>query len=302
VLLKSKGIKSMKNFDYFSPCTLQEGLSLLDNYQQKAKVLAGGTDLVAQMRAGRIQPTVIIDIKRIPELNRLEWSADKTLHIGAAVPISTVVGFPSLVQRFSMLHQGCSLIGSTRIRNRATIGGNICNAAPSADSAPPLLCLGARAVLANCTGTRTVPLESIFRGPGKISLAPNELLLEIEIPAPPNHSAGCYLRHTPREEMDIAVVGVAAFLVLSPRSKVCQEARIALGAVAPTPIRVPQAEALLAGKSLNEEDIEKVAKQVAEAASPISDIRSSAEYRKELLKVLTRRALNGACESLNIQI
>jgi len=292
----------MKNFDYFSPCTLQEGLSLLDNYQQKAKVLAGGTDLVAQMRAGRIQPTVIIDIKRIPELNRLEWSADKTLHIGAAVPISTVVGFPSLVQRFSMLHQGCSLIGSTRIRNRATIGGNICNAAPSADSVQALLCLGAKAVLASSAGTRVIPLNSFFRGPGKTALAPNELLVEIEIPAPPAHSAGYYLRHTPREEMDIAVVGVAVFLIFAPRSKVCQEARIALGAVAPTPIRVPQAEALLAGKKPGEADIEKVAEKVAEAASPISDIRSSAEYRRELLKVLTRRTIKGACETLGIQI
>jgi carbon-monoxide dehydrogenase medium subunit len=292
----------VKNFEYFAPNTLQEGLSLLDNYQQKAKILAGGTDLIAQMRAGRVQPAVIIDVKRIPELNRLAWSADKTLHIGAAVPISTIVGFPYFMQRFSMLYQGCSLIGSTRIRNRATIGGNVCNAAPSADSAPALLCLGAKAVLAQCTGTRVVPLDSIFRGPGKISLAPNELLMEIEIPVPPTHSAGCYLRHTPRDEMDIAVVGVAAFLVLSPHSKVCREARIAVGAVAPTPIRVPQAETLLSGKKLNNEDIEMTAEKVAESASPISDIRSSAEYRKELLKILTRRTLEEACESLNIQI
>lgn len=292
----------MKNFEYFTPNTLQEGLSLLDNYSQKAKVLAGGTDLIAQMRTGRVQPAVIIDVKKIPELNRLEWSADKTLHIGAAVPISTVVNFPCFMQRLNILYQGCSLIGSNRIRNRATIGGNVCNAAPSADSAPALLCLDAKAILAQCEGTRIVPLGSIFRGPGKTSLAPNELLMEIEIPAPPPHSAGCYLRHTPREEMDIAVVGVAAFLVLSPRSKVCQEARIAVGAVAPTPLRVSQAETLLSSKNLSKEDIEKVAEKVSESASPISDIRSSAEYRKELLKVLTRRTLNEACESLNILI
>ena len=292
----------MKSFEYFVPHTLQEGLALLDNKGQKAKILAGGTDLIAQMRAERVQPTTIIDIKKIPELNRLEWSADKTLHIGAAVPISKVVAFPHFTERFNILNQGCSVIGSTRIRNRATIGGNICNAAPSADSIPPLLCLKARAVIAHDAGTRVIPLEHFFRGPGETTLAHNELLVEIEIPASPTHSAGLYLRHTPREEMDIAVVGVAVFLVLAHGSQVCQQARIAVGAVAPTPIRVPQAEVLLTGKNISKEDIEKTAEKVAEAASPISDIRSSAGYRKELLKVLTRRTLKGACESLNIQI
>ena len=292
----------MKSFEYFVPHTLQEGLALLDNKGQKAKILAGGTDLIAQMRAERVQPTTIIDIKKIPELNRLEWSADKTLHIGAAVPISKVVAFPHFTERFNILNQGCSVIGSIRIRNRATIGGNICNAAPSADSIPALLCLKARAVIAHDAGTRVIPLEHFFRGPGETTLAHNELLVEIEIPASPTYSAGFYLRHTPREEMDIAVVGVAVFLVLAHGSQVCQQARIAVGAVAPTPIRVPQAEVLLTGKNISKEDIEKTAEKVAEAASPISDIRSSAGYRKELLKVLTRRTLKGACESLNIQI
>jgi carbon-monoxide dehydrogenase medium subunit len=292
----------MKDFEYFAPRSVQEALALLDDAKSKAKVLAGGTDLIAQMRGGRVEPARIIDIKNIPELNRLELSADKTLHIGAAVPLSKIVAFAPVIQKFAILHQGCAVIGSTRIRNRATMGGNICNAAPSADSVQALLCLGAKAVLASSAGTRVIPLNSFFRGPGKTALAPNELLVEIEIPAPPAHSAGYYLRHTPREEMDIAVVGVAVFLIFAPRSKVCQEARIALGAVAPTPIRVPQAEALLAGKKPGEADIEKVAEKVAEAASPISDIRSSAEYRRELLKVLTRRTIKGACETLGIQI
>jgi carbon-monoxide dehydrogenase medium subunit len=292
----------MKDFAYFRPNTLQEAFSLLDDKKSKAKVLAGGTDLIAQMRAGSLQPDFIIDVKKIPELNRLELSADKTLHIGAAVPLSKICALPPVIQKFAILHQGCSVIGSTRIRNRATMGGNICNAAPSADSVPALLCLGTKASIASSAGTRVIPLNSFFRGPGKTALAYNELLVEIEIPAPPAHSAGYYLRHTPREEMDIAVVGVAVFLIFAPRSKVCQEARIALGAVAPTPIRVPQAEALLAGKKPGEADIEKVAEKVAEAASPISDIRSSAEYRRELLKVLTRRTIKGACETLGIQI
>jgi carbon-monoxide dehydrogenase medium subunit len=297
-----KGDKSMLDFEYFAPRFLNEALSLLANERQKAKILAGGTDLIAQMKDGRTNPAVIIDIKGIPELNRLEMSEDETLHIGAAVPITKIIAFSPIIERFSVLHQACSLIGSTRIRNRATMGGNICNATPSADSSPPLLCLGAKAIVARLEGTRVLTLENFFLGPGKTSLAPDELLVEIQIPMPSAHSAGCYLRHTPREEMDIAVVGVATFLVLDPRHKICQEARIALGAVAPTPIRVPQAEALLAGKSLSKEDIGKVAEQVAEVASPISDIRSSAEYRRELLKVLTRRTIKGACEALSVPI
>jgi len=292
----------MKNFEYFAPSSLPEALSLLDKERQRAKILAGGTDLIAQMRAGRTQPTALIDVKKIPELNRLEWSADKVLHIGAAVPISKIINFLQGMQKFSILQQACALIGSTRIRNRATIGGNICNAAPSTDSSPALLCLGAKVTMAQIKETRTIPLEDFFLGPGKTTLAPNELLVEIAIPAPPDHSTGCYIRHTPREEMDIAVVGVGVFLVLAPRSKVCKEARIALGAVAPTPIRALDAESLLVGKSPDKELIEKIAEKVAEAASPISDIRSSAEYRKELVKVLTRRTLKGACEALNIQI
>jgi carbon-monoxide dehydrogenase medium subunit len=201
-----------------------------------------------------------------------------------------------------MLYQGCSLIGSTRIRNRATVGGNVCNAAPSADSSPALLCLGAKAVIARQKGSRVIPIEELFRGPGKTSLAADELLVELEIPAPPAHSAGCYQRHTPREEMDIAVVGVATFLAVAPRSKTCKEARIALGAVAPTPIRVPAAETLLAGKTLTKAMLDEVAEKVAAAASPITDIRSSAEYRRELVKVLTRRTLKATCAALSIQI
>ncbi len=292
----------MKNFEYYAPGSLPEALALLGESKQKSKVLAGGTDLIAQMRAGRVQPSIIIDIKQIPELNRLEWTEDKTLHIGAAVPVSTLVDFPHFQERLGMLYQGCSLIGSTRIRNRATVGGNVCNAAPSADSSPALLCLGAKAVIARQKGSRVIPIEELFRGPGKTSLAADELLVELEIPAPPAHSTGCYQRHTPREEMDIAVVGVATFLAVAPRSKTCKEARIALGAVAPTPIRVPAAETLLAGKSLSKKIIEEVAEKVAAAASPITDIRSSAEYRRELVKVLTRRTLKATCVALSIQI
>jgi carbon-monoxide dehydrogenase medium subunit len=287
----------IRSFEYYAPHSLKEALSLLENRREEAKVLAGGTDLIVQMKDGRARPAVIVDAKKIPELNRLEWSEDGTLHIGAAVPLSKIVAFPPVMGRFDILYQACSIIGSLQLRNRGTIGGNICNAAPSADTAPPLLCLGAKAIVAKLGGTRIIPLGSFFHGPGMTELAPNELLVELEIPAPPPRSSGCYLRHTPRQEMDIAVVGVASFLVLATKKNLCQEARIALGAVAPTPIRVPQAESMLAGRVLTEEAIEETAEKAAEAARPISDVRGSAEYRKEIVKVLTRRTLKKAWDA-----
>ncbi len=287
---------SVRNFEYCAPHSLTEALSILDNQKEKAKVLAGGTDLLVQMKEGRVHPAVIVDMKNIPELNCLECDKDGTLHIGAAVSLSKIIAFPTVIQKFDMFHQACSLIGSAQIKNRATAGGNICNAAPSADAPPPLLCLGAKAISAKAGGTRTVPLESFFCGPGQTILAFNEILVELEVPAPPALSAGCYLRHTPREEMDIAVVGVASFLVLANDNR-CREARIALGAVAPTPIRVPEAEAILTGGILSESAIEQAAEQAAKSARPISDVRASAEYRRELVKVLTRQTLKRAWEA-----
>ncbi len=288
----------MIRFEYLAPSSLEEALSTLDRRRNQARILAGGTDLIVQMRHSQICPPLIVDAKKIPELNRLEWSEGEGLHIGAAVPLSKVATFPPLMEKFGILAQACSAIGSVQIRNRATVGGNICNAAPSADTPPPLLCLGARAVVASLNGTRVVPLESFFLAPGQTALDPNELLVEIEIPTPPTSSAGCYLRHTPREEMDIAVVGVASLLVLE--GKTLQDAKIALGAVAPTVIRAPQAEAVLTGRAPSQDLIEETATRAAEAIEPISDVRGSAEYRRELVKVLTRRTLKRACEALGI--
>jgi carbon-monoxide dehydrogenase medium subunit len=291
----------IKSFEYYAPRSLKEALSILGNRGKEAKVLAGGTDLIVQMKDGRAHPAVIVDVKKIPELNRLEWNEAKSLYIGAAVPLSKIVAFPPVMENFSILHQGCSSIGSVQLRNRGTVGGNICNAAPSADSAPPLLCLGAKAMVARHGGNRTIPLDSFFRGPGQTALGDDELLLGLEVPVPPTPSSGCYLRHIPRQDMDIAVVGVASFLVCDTQGNRCREARIALGAVAPTPIRVPQAEAVLAGKVLTEEAIEEAAEQAAEAAQPISDMRGSAEYRREIVEVLARRTLKRAWETYSIR-
>ena len=292
----------MIKFEYQAPGSLEEALSILDRHKGQASILAGGTDLTVLMKHGQTCPALIVDVKRIPELNRLEWSEGDGLHIGAAVPLSKLTTFPPLLERFHILAQACSVIGSVQIRNRATMGGNICNAAPSADTPPPLLCLGAKAVVACLQGTRIIPLEDFFLAPGQTALDYGELLVEIEIPTPLTSSAGCYFRHTPREEMDIAVAGVASFLVLKPHDNTLQDARIALGAVAPTPIRARQAEAKLIGRTPAQEIIAGAAERVVEATQPISDMRGSAEYRSELVKVLTRRTLVRACEALGIEI
>ena len=294
--------RSIGQFEYRKPGSLRETLRLLKNKGAHIKVMAGGTDLILQIKQGQISPSLVLDVKNVPELNRLEWNEAGGLHIGAAVPLSKLLASAIVSERFNILAQACSVIGSMQIRNLGTVGGNICNAAPSADLAPALLCLGARAIVASNTGTRKVNLDDFFVAPGETIMGSNELLIEIEVPTPPAHSAGCYMRHTTREEMDIAVAGVASFLTMSPRSKKLKEVRIALGAVAPTPLRAHDAEALLIGKAVTQRIIEEVAEKAAEEANPISDIRASAEYRRELVKVLTRRTLQKSCEMLGIEI
>jgi carbon-monoxide dehydrogenase medium subunit len=295
-------VRSIDKFEYRVPDSLPEVLKILERETFAGKVLAGGTDLVLQMKQGLVRPSFVVDVKQVPELNKLEWSEQGGLAIGAAVPLSQLLAFTELPKEFGVLLEACALIGSMQIRNRGTIGGNLCNAAPSADSAPPLLCLGAKVVLASSKAFRTIPLDDFFLAPGKTALTADELLVEIKVPTPPARSAGCYMRHTTREEMDIAVVGVASFLTLSPQKGRPKKARIALGAVAPTPIRVHTAEAALVGKAVTKEMIEEAAENAAGEASPISDLRGSREYRREMVRVLVRRTLLSACERLGIEV
>jgi CO/xanthine dehydrogenase FAD-binding subunit len=294
--------RSIGKFKYQAPDSLTEVLKILETPDLAGKILAGGTDLILQMKQGIVRPVSVIDVKQIPELIRLEWDPQRGLRLGAAVPLNRLLTFPGLPKAFSILLQACSLIGSTQINNRGTVGGNICNAAPSADSAPPLLCLGARVVLSSHKATRTMALEDFFLAPGKTALTDDELLVEIEVPNPSTPSAGSYLRHTTREEMDISVAGVASFLTFSPQNGRLLSARIALGAVAPTPMRALRAEAILAGKTVIPQMIEQAAEQAAAEAKPISDLRGSSDYRRELVRVLTRRTLRSACKELGFEV
>jgi carbon-monoxide dehydrogenase medium subunit len=294
-------VQTIAEFTYKTPRTLDEALRLLEQGKAGARILAGGTDLVLQMKQRLLTPSLVIDIKNVPDLDRLDWSEKGGLHIGASVSISKLLALEVLLKRFSVLAQACRVIGSTQIKNRATLGGNICNAAPSADSAPALLCLGASGILKRSGSTRTISLEEFFKSPGKTAVRDNELLVEIDVPTPPANSAGCYLRHTTREEMDISVVGVASYLELSPDKKV-KTARITLAAVAPVPMRAHQAESILQGKAVTADAIEAAAVKAAAEASPITDMRGSAEYRREIVKVLTRRTLKKCGEDLGLKL
>jgi carbon-monoxide dehydrogenase medium subunit len=285
----------VNNFDYSRPTRLKEAIALLKG--RGAKVIAGGTDLLVQMRQGEVRPSRLVDVSGLPELSQIKTSKGGGLRIGSATLIRTLERDPLIRERFPIISQAAAYIGSVQIRNLATVGGNLCNAAPSADMAPPLLTLGARAIIAGPKGEKTMALEDFFRGPGETVLGKGELLVALELDALPKRSGGCYQRITTRKAMDIAFIGVASVIVLDGKSSKCKEARIALGAVAPTPIRAREAENMLAGCQLDDESIEAAAGQAAEEARPISDLRAGAEYRREMVKVLTRRTLHISLKS-----
>jgi carbon-monoxide dehydrogenase medium subunit len=234
----------------------------------------------------------VIDLSGVPPLGKLGHANGAGLRIGAAVAARTLERDPDVARRYSALAESAALVGSVQIRNLATLGGNLCNAAPSADMAPPLLALEAEAVIAGPRGTRRVPFASFFTGVRRTVLTPDELLVEIVVPAPGPGSGGSYRRHTPRRELDIAVVGVASQLTLANGR--CTKARIALAAVAPTPVRAMSAERLLEGHPVTPDLIERAAHAAVEAARPISDQRGSADFRRHLVQVLTRRTLTTA--------
>jgi CO/xanthine dehydrogenase FAD-binding subunit len=287
--------RRLPGFNYLAPATLDEALSLLARYKGKAKVIAGGTDFVPKLKRREIgAPERVIDLKGIPGLDDIKYDVSG-LSLGALVTIGAVETSAIIGEKFSILAQAARGMASPQVRNRGTIAGNICNAVPSADSAPALLTLGAKLKLVSRKGERTVSIEDFFTGPGQTALADDEILQEIQIPHPPPNSQGVYLKLTPRRAMDLAIVGVA--VVIIPQDGVCQDIRIALGAVAPTPIRTRKAEAVLKGQKLDDNLIEKAARTAAGQSRPIDDHRASAEYRRDMVEVLVRRAIKQAIGS-----
>ena len=284
----------MRELEFHTPTRLDEAVAILERHNGQARCLAGGTDLIAQLKERRRQASAIVDIKWIPDVNVLSYDPVVGLRIGAGVSCTTILKHPDVQANYPALAYACGLVGSKQIQNRATVGGNICNAAPSGDTLAPLLCYDARAKIAGPTGERELPLGEIWAGPGRLTLASGEMLVEVILPPPPDRSAAHYLRFIPREEMDIAVAGVGSWLRLAPGGRECVEARIALCAVSPVVMRVPAAEAVLVGREPTETAFAEAGRLAAEAAQPISDVRGSAEYRRELVNVLTIRTLLAA--------
>ncbi|HEV8226788.1 MAG TPA: xanthine dehydrogenase family protein subunit M [Methylomirabilota bacterium] len=281
----------MRRFELALPESLDDCLRLLAQRGPETKLLAGGTDLLPQMKNGVVIPKRVIDLSGVARVKILECDA-KGLRIGSAVPARQVEQDTRVRDTYTAVAESAALLGSVQVRNLASVGGNICNAAPSADMAPPLIAMEAQAVIAGPKGERRVPLSDFFTGVRKTVVGPDELLVEIFVPAPGPHSGGCYIRHTPRRELDIAVVGVSSQVTIA--NGVCAKARIALAAVAPTPVRATAAEAALEGKPLTPELIERAADLAGQSAKPISDQRGSAEFRRHLVRVLTRRTLTTA--------
>lgn len=281
-------------FEYLEPASLEEAITLLEHYDGRAKVIAGGTDLVVQMRKGEIKPQYIINIARLPGLDYISFSDKEGLKLGALTTIRALEDSQELQQSYPAIPLMASQMATPGVRSMATLGGNLGNAAPSADTAPILIGLSAQAKIVGPEGERTVQLENFYTGPGSTCLGKGELLREIQMPVPPPHTGAVYLKHGARGAADLAIVGVATVITLEPKGEVCREAKVVLAAVAPTPIRAFQAEAILRGKKIDEKIIEASAQAASGEARPITDVRAPASYRREMVKVFTRRAIRQA--------
>jgi carbon-monoxide dehydrogenase medium subunit len=278
---------------YASPSSVEEATGVLAG-ALSAQVFAGATDVVPQIRAGRKQPEILVDLKGIKELLNVSNEATHW-RVGAATPTARLTENSDFSFEFPGLSEAAGLIGSDQIQNRSSLGGNLCNGSPAADSVPAMVVNGVRAVVAGGSGSRTVPVSEIVTGPGKTSLADDEFIVEFEIDHMPAHTGDAYLRLIPRTEMDIAVVGVGVRVTLDDGGQV-SAADIVLGAVAPTIVRVPEAEAALVGNQINDEILATVSAAASAACNPIDDKRGTIAYRKQVAGVLAKRAVLLAAE------
>jgi len=286
----------MQSFDYLAPGSAQEVISLLAGKNGDACILSGGTDLLVQLRESRRKTKLVIDIKNIPELTQITFDPRNGLRIGAATPCHQICRDPNVIKHYSGLVDGISLIGGVQIQNRASVGGNLCNASPAADSIPALIVHEASCTIAGPNGSRTIPVEEFCIAPGKNALQEGEFLTSINVPPPKEKFGAHYLRFIPRNEMDIAVVGAGASVVMDKDRKRFVSARIALGAVAPTPLLASDAGTFLLGKEVTRETVQEAARMAQAIARPITDLRGTAEHRKHLCAVLVERALDKAIE------
>ena len=286
----------MKDFEFAAPRSVGEAISLLAEKGSRAMVLAGGTDILVQLRSGRRTVDRLVDVKNIPETNEISYTPQDGLQLGASVPCCRIYQNAAVSEAYPGLIDCAALIGGIQIQGRASLGGNLCNAAPSADGIPPLIVLGATCQVAGPNGTRTVAAENFCTAPGQNVLEDGEFLVAIHLPPPVAHSGAHYLRFIPRNEMDIAVAGVGSSVVLDASGKSFVSARVSLASVAPTPLYVKEAGDALAGKEVSDDAIEEAAEATMAAAKPIADMRGTIPQRKHLVGVLTRRTLKGAID------
>jgi len=277
----------MTEIQYVAPSTLDEAISAYAAASGAARILAGGTDLLVQMRSGMVKPGLIVDIKKIDELNAIEELPDGRFRVGAAVPGAVLEEHPKFGKVWPGVLEALNLIGSTQVQGRASAGGNLCNGSPAADSVPALVAAAAIATIKGPNGTRELPVENVPAGPGKTNLAPGEILVSFIFPARPKGSGDAYLRMIPRTEMDIAVVGCGVNLTMD--GDTCTAARVSLGAVAPTVLLVEDAAKALVGSKLEDAALEQAAAACRAACNPINDKRGTIAYRTKVAGVLLKR-------------
>jgi carbon-monoxide dehydrogenase medium subunit len=286
----------MKSFQYHEPTTVKEACQLINTHWKRACVLAGGTDLVIKMKKGVISPEHVINIKKISELYGIVETKDG-YKIGSITPLSAIAIHEGIKTKQPIVGEAALTVGSPQVRNLATIGGNLCNGAPSADMAPGLLVLDSSVTISGVNGDRIMKLEEFFRGPGEVNLQKGEILKELFVPFPDKDMRMVYLKHGPRRAMDCALVGVAVALILRNSGQHCQSAKIALGAVAPTPVRAKKTGKFLSGKPVKEFKAKDIKKLLLTEIAPISDLRASAAYRAEMISTLTLRAIEDLVNS-----
>lgn len=280
----------MHPFRYVAASSIDEAVAVLREHGARARCLAGGTDILVQLRGGRYELDALVDVKGVPEASAMRLGR-AGLDIGAAVPCYRIYEDAKVAAAYPGIVDAASLIGGIQIQSRASLGGNLCNAAPSADGIGPLLVHDATVVIAGPTGTRTVPVDGFCTAPGSTVLDDDELVVSVHVPRPPTRFGAAYERFIPRNEMDIAIVGVASSLVLDRSGKRIESARIALASVAPTPIVASKAAASLIGEPPSEEAFRAAGDIAAGEASPIDDMRGTIDQRRDLVRVLTRRTL-----------
>ena len=286
----------MARFDYLEPQSLDEALGMLEKHGARARLVAGSTDFLVRWRTGSWRPEIVVCMQHVPGLDGVSFNDDDGLSIGAMATVQSIEQSSVVRARYPALAAGSAAFAGVQVRNLATVVGNVCNASPAGDTLPALLAYDAQCRIAGSGGERWLPLHEVFVGPGQTALAAGEIMTELRLPAPAPNTGGLYIKHSPRGAMDISAVGAASVLSIAADGT-CASVRIALGAVAPTPMRAYGAEGRLVGQVLNNDNIAEAARLAAQSSRPIADVRSGADYRREIAQVLAERTLRHAAST-----